>query len=159
MSMMHCPSSLFSSSNTTLQIRTSGQLVCGKKAPPSSISSTYHIAKKAVQQESNYSFSTVTLLYLYYYTMLQPLSVTVYLHYYTMSTVFYCYCSPTSTTQYSSLFFLLLVYLYYYYYTMLQPLSPLFFYHLSSFNKKLSSHYSPCFPVSHLASLFLGPTV
>lgn len=55
--------------------------VARKLCPP--ISSTYHIAKKAVQQESNYSFSTVTLLYLYYYTMLQPLLF--YLHYYTMS--------------------------------------------------------------------------
>lgn len=155
--MIHCPSSLFSSSNTTLQIRTSGRLVCGKNAPPSSISSTYHIAKKAVHQESNYSFSTVTLLYLYYYTMLQPLSVTVLPsllhHVYSLLLFLFSYLYYTMLEP----FFLLLFYLYYY--TMLQPLSPLFFYHLSSFNKKLSSHYSPCFPVSHLASLFLGPTV
>ena len=101
--MIHCPSSLFSSSNTTLQIRTSGQLVCGKKAPPSSISSTYHIAKKAVHQESNYSFSTVTLLYLYYYAMLQPLSVTVL---------------PSLLHHVYSLLLFLFSYLYY---TMLEP--------------------------------------
>ena len=148
--MIHCPSSLFSSSNTTLQIRTSGKLVCGKKAPSSHLINLPHCQESCptrVQLQLLYCYSSIPLL----------------LHHVTA-----CYSTFTTTPCLQSFtvpvllpllhnaqpLFLLLFYLYYYYYTMLQPLSPLFFYHLSSFNKKLSSHYSPCFPVSHLTSLF-----
>ena len=100
--MIHCPSSLFSSSNTTLQIRTSGKLVCGKKAPSSHLINLPHCQESCptrVQLQLLYCYSSIPLL-LHHATA----SVTVYLHYYTMSTVFYCSCSPTSTTQCSASF-------------------------------------------------------
>lgn len=108
--MIHCPSSLFSSSNTTLQIRTSGKLVCGKKAPSSHLINLPHCQESCptrVQLQLLYCYSSIPLL-LHHATACYCLpsllhhvySLLLFLFsylYYTMLSLFFCYCS-TSTT-------------------------------------------------------------
>jgi len=84
MSMMHCPSSLFSSSNTTSQIRISGQLVCGKKALKSSSILASHQPTTLPRKLSDKSPTTVSLFYTSTTTPCYSL--------------FFCYCSTSTTT-------------------------------------------------------------
>ena len=98
--MMHCPSSLFSSSNTTSQIRISGQLVCGKKALKSSSILASHQPTTLPRKLSDKSPTTVSLFYTSTTTPCYSLFLLLfYFHYYC------CYCSTSSSTPYYSLSF------------------------------------------------------
>ena len=117
--MIHCPSSLFSSSNTTLQIRTSGKLVCGKKAPSSHLINLPHCQESCptrVQLQLLYCYSSIPLLlhhatasicYCSTFTTtpcLQSFTVPVLLpllHH--ARAFFFCYCSTSTTTPCYSL--------------------------------------------------------
>ena len=98
--MMHCPSSLFSSSNTTSQIRISGQLVCGKKALKSSSILASHQPTTHCQESCP---TRVQLQFLFYTSTTTPcyslFLLLFYFHYYC------CYCSTSSSTPCYSLFF------------------------------------------------------
>ena len=133
-----------------LKLGSVANLFVAKKALKSSSILASHQPTTLPRKLSDKSPTTVSLFYTSTTTPCYSLFLLLfYFHYYC------CYCSTSSSTPCYSLSFC---------YCSTSTTTPCYslspFVVSSSFNKKLSSHYSPCFPVvSHLTSLFLGPTV